>query len=193
MAAIQAEGLKSSSMTTVTAFALKWLVSPDGGIRLGFRIAGFVAAFMLLLVARVVSKLAQRALTRAEGLSTLLKDFLQRTARIATIVLGLLVVLSMMGVDMGPVFAVVDGASFIIAFAMQSTLSNFAAGLMIMVYKRFDIGHFVTLAGVSGTVHEVSLVSTTLYTPDNQTITIPNGNVWGSIITNVTVNDTRSY
>lgn len=192
MAAVTTDGIKSSSVKTMTTLALKWLVSPEGGIRLGFMAIGFVAAFLILLIiARTVSRLVKRGLERVAGLSTLLKNFLQRSAFIATIVLGLLVVLSMMGVDMGPVFAIVGGASFIIAFAMQSTLSNFAAGLMIMIYKPFDVGHFVTLAGVSGTVHEVSLVSTTLYTPDNQTITIPNGNAWGSIITNVTANDTR--
>lgn len=192
MAAITTDGIKSSSAKTMTSLALKWLVSPEGGIRLGFLAIGFVVAFLILLiVARTVSRLVKRGLGPVVGLSTLLKNFLQRSAFIATIALGLLVVLSMMGVDMGPVFAIVGGASFIIAFAMQSTLSNFAAGLMIMIYKPFDVGHFVTLAGVSGTVHEVSLVSTTLYTPDNQTITIPNGNAWGSIITNVTANDTR--
>jgi small conductance mechanosensitive channel len=192
MSAIFAEGVKTTNAATVASLALKWLTSPDGGIAFGLKAATLVAAFLvLLLVARTVSRLVKRALNRATGLSTLLKDFLQRFTQFATIVLGVLVVLAMLGVNMGPVFAVVGGASFIIAFAMQSTLSNFAAGLMIMVYKPFDVGHYVTLAGVSGTVKEVSLVSTTLHTPDNQAITIPNGNVWGSIITNVTANDTR--
>ena len=192
MSAVTAEGIKSTDASTMLAIAGKWLTSPEGGVALGFRILGLLVAFIVLLfVARFAASLAGRGLTRVAGLSTLLKNFLKRTVYIGTLVLGLLVVLSMMGVDMGPVFAVVGGASFIIAFAMQSTLSNFAAGLMIMIYKPFDVGNFVTLAGVSGTVKEVSLVSTTLATPDNQVITIPNGNVWGSIITNVTVNDTR--
>jgi len=82
------------------------------------------------------------------------------------------------------VLALVGGGSFIMAFALQSTLSNFAAGLMIMIYKPFDVGNFVTLAGVSGTVKAVNLVSTTLLSPDNQEIVIPNGSVWNSIIAN---------
>ncbi|MEZ5566263.1 MAG: mechanosensitive ion channel family protein [Gammaproteobacteria bacterium] len=192
MSAISAEGIKAVDFSALSALAMKWLKSPDGGIKFGIKVLGFIIAFLVLLfVARQVSRLVKRGLARASGLSTLLKDFLQRATFVATVVFGLLLVLSMMGVSMGPVFAVVGGASFIIAFAMQSTLSNFAAGLMIMIYKPFDVGHFVTLAGVSGTVKEVSLVSTTLSTPDNQTIMIPNGNVWGSIITNVTANDTR--
>jgi small conductance mechanosensitive channel len=192
MGAITAEGIKSTSAETMAALALEWLTSADGGIRFGLSAAALLAAIVVLLfVARIVSRLMKRVLDRAPGLSTLLKTFLERFAQVATVVLGLLVVLSMMGVNMGPVFAVVGGASFIIAFAMQSTLSNFAAGLMIMVYKPFDVGHFVTLAGVSGTVKDVSLVSTTLHTPDNQAITIPNSSVWGSTITNVSANDTR--
>jgi len=192
MSAVTTEGIKTTDASTMLSIARNWITSPEGGIALAFRLAGLVAAFFLLLVvAKSVSSLAARGLTRVSGLSTLLKNFLTKTAFVGTLVLGLLVVLSMMGVDMGPVFAVVGGASFIIAFAMQSTLSNFAAGLMIMIYKPFDVGNYVNVAGVAGTVKEVSLVSTTLATPDNQVITVPNGNVWGSIITNVTVNETR--
>ncbi len=190
--AVTTEGIKTTDASTMLSIARDWITSPEGGIALAFRSAGLAVAFFLLLIAaKSVASLAARGLTRVSGLSTLLKNFLTRTAFVGTLVLGLLVVLSMMGVDMGPVFAVVGGASFIIAFAMQSTLSNFAAGLMIMIYKPFDVGNYVNVAGVAGTVKEVSLVSTTLSTPDNQLITVPNGNVWGSIITNVTVNETR--
>jgi small conductance mechanosensitive channel len=192
MNAVTTEGIKHSNVSTMLNYAGKWLTSREGGVALGLRVLGLAVAFLVLLfVARIVSSLVRRAVARLPDLSTLLANFLVKAAFVATVVLGLLVVLTMMGVNMAPVFAVVGGASFIIAFAMQSTLSNFAAGLMIMIYKPFDVGNFVTLAGVSGTVKAVNLVSTTLTTPDNQTITIPNSNVWGSIITNVTVNDTR--
>jgi small conductance mechanosensitive channel len=192
MNAVTTEGIKHSNVSTILNYAGKWVTSREGGIALGLKILGFVTAFLVLLfVARILSSLVRRAVARLPDLSTLLANFLVKAAFVATVVLGLLVVLTMMGVNMAPVFAVVGGASFILAFAMQSTLSNFAAGLMIMIYKPFDVGNFVTLAGVSGTVKAVNLVSTTLTTPDNQTITIPNSNVWGSIITNVTVNDTR--
>jgi small conductance mechanosensitive channel len=192
MEAVMVEGVKSADLSTLMGAAGKWLVSAEGGVALGLKLLGLVVAFFVLLfVAKFVASLVRRAVKRVPNLSTLLANFLVRASFVATLILGLLTVLAMMGVDMGPVFAVVGGASFIVAFALQSTLSNFAAGLMIMIYKPFDVGNFVTLAGVSGTVKEVSLVSTTLATPDNQVITIPNGNVWGSIITNVTVNDTR--
>jgi small conductance mechanosensitive channel len=192
MEAVTVEGVKNADVSSLMGAAGKWLVSAEGGVALGLKLLGLVVAFFVLLfVAKFVASLVRRAVKRVPNLSTLLAHFLVRASFVATLILGLLTVLAMMGVDMGPVFAVVGGASFIVAFALQSTLSNFAAGLMIMIYKPFDVGNYVTLAGVSGTVREVSLVSTTLTTPDNQIITIPNGNVWGSIITNVTVNDTR--
>ena len=192
MTAVTQEGIKASNLSTLLNYAGKWMTSREGGVALGLKVLGLVIAFLVLLfVARIVASLVRRGVARVPDLSTLLANFLVKAAFVTTVVLGLLVVLTMMGVSMAPVFAVVGGASFIIAFAMQSTLSNFAAGLMIMIYRPFDVGHYVTLAGVSGTVKAVNLVSTTLTTPDNQTITIPNSNVWGSIITNVTVNDTR--
>jgi len=85
----------------------------------------------------------------------------------------------------------VGGASFIIAFALQETLGNLAAGLMIMINRPFDEGDYVQLAGLGGTVKHVSVVSTTVTTPDNQVIVIPNSKVWGDVITNVTASDTR--
>jgi small conductance mechanosensitive channel len=100
-------------------------------------------------------------------------------------------VLSTLGVDITPLFALVGGASIILAFAMQDTLSNLASGLMIMIYRPFDEGDFVDVGGVAGTVKTTNIVATTVTTPDNQVIVIPNKNVWGNIITNVTASDTR--
>lgn len=192
ISAVTTGGVRTTDSMTLLTVAGDWLVSRDGGIALALRAAGLVVAFLVLLIlARFVTALVRRALSRVQSLSMLLRSFLAKAAFVATLVVGLLVVLSMMGVHMGPAFAVLGGASFIIAFAMQSTLSNFAAGLMIMIYKPFDVGNYVTVGGESGTVKEVSLVSTTLATPDNQVITVPNSGVWGSVITNVTVNDTR--
>jgi hypothetical protein len=108
-----------------------------------------------------------------------------------TIAFGLMVVLAALGVNITPLFALVGGASFIIAFALQETLGNLAAGLMIMINRPFDEGDYVLVAGLGGTVKHVSVVSTTVTTPDNQVIVIPNSKVWGDVITNVTASDTR--
>jgi small conductance mechanosensitive channel len=102
-----------------------------------------------------------------------------------------MVVLAALGVNVTPLFALVGGASFILAFAMQNTLGNLAAGLMIMINRPFDEGDYVSVGGVAGTVRNVSIVSTTVVTPDNQIVVVPNSSVWGNVITNATASETR--
>jgi small conductance mechanosensitive channel len=190
--AVYAEQIKATGIAALWTQFGDWLLSADGGLALLVKIVIVVLAFVVLwVVAMIVSRVARKALSRVPNVSVLLTNFLTTIAFWVTIVAGLLVVLAALGANIAGVLALVGGASFIIAFAMQNTLSNFAAGLMIMIYRPFDVGNYVTVAGVSGTVKEVSLVSTTVTTPDNQVIIIPNGNVWGSVITNVTGSDTR--
>lgn len=190
--AVYADQVKATGIVALWREFVEWLFSAEGGLTLLLK-AGVVLVALVALwsVASVVSRLVRRAVARLATLSDLLKNFVVRAAFWVTIGAGLMVVLGALGANLGGVLALVGGASFIIAFAMQTTLSNFAAGIMIMVYRPFDVGNFVTVAGVSGTVKAVSLVSTTITTPDNQVNVIPNSNVWGSVITNVTVNDTR--
>ncbi len=171
---------------------LKWLVSPEGGVGIGFRIAIIAGSlFGLFIVARIVRAWARIAFNRVPNLSKLLKSFLVMAVYWLTIAFGLMVVLAALGVNITPLFALVGGASFIIAFALQETLGNLAAGLMIMINRPFDEDDYVLVAGLGGTVKHVSVVSTTVTTPDNQVIVIPNSKVWGDVITNVTASDTR--
>ena len=189
---VYAEQIKATGPLLFWKVFVHWLFSPEGGVALLVKIAIFVVVlFVLWSVARIVSGIARRALARVPGISQLLRKFLASLAFWVTLGAGVLVMLAALGANIAGVIALVGGASFIVAFAMQSTLSNFAAGLMIMIYRPFDVGNYVTVAGVSGTVKEVSLVSTTVVTPDNQVIVIPNANVWGSVITNVTGSETR--
>jgi small conductance mechanosensitive channel len=103
----------------------------------------------------------------------------------------MIIALSLFGINMTPLLAVFGGASFVVGFAMQSTLSNLASGLLLMITKPFDVGDAVDAAGVSGTVKNVSIVSTTILTFDNQVIVVPNTKVWESVITNVNASDIR--
>ena len=83
------------------------------------------------------------------------------------------------------------GASFILAFAFQDTLGNLASGLMIMINQPFDEGDYIEVGGVGGTVKNVNMVGTTVATPDNRIIVVPNKNVWGNVIVNATASETR--
>ena len=169
-----------------------WVLASDGGIGIVVRIAVLVAALIALLaVARIVRHSVRMRIGRIPNISKLLQGFILMVIYWLTIAVGLMLVLAALGVDVTPLFAVLGGASFILAFALQDTLSNLAAGLMIMVTRPFDEGDYVELGAISGTVRKVSITRTTLVTPDNQVIQIPNGTVWGDIITNVNASDTR--
>ena len=106
-------------------------------------------------------------------------------------VVGALVALSALGVEIGPMMAALGAGGFIVGFALQETLGSFASGLMIMVYRPFDVDDYVSVAGVEGKVREMSLVSTTLLTIDNKVLVIPNKKAWGDTIVNFTGQESR--
>ena len=189
---IVVEETRTADTQTLAKQALAWLTSPKGGIALGIDIAVVAASFLgLLFVARIIRAAARRWIGRVPNLSKLLQSFLVMVVYWLVMAFGLMIVLSALGIDITPVFALVGGASFILAFAFQETLGNLAAGLMIMINRPFDEGDFVDVGGTAGTVKAVSVVATTVTTPDNQVIVIPNSKVWGNIITNVTTSPQR--
>ncbi|MEM9827197.1 MAG: mechanosensitive ion channel domain-containing protein, partial [Planctomycetota bacterium] len=100
-------------------------------------------------------------------------------------------VLSKMGAPLGGLAAMLAAAGFAIGLAFQGTLSNFASGVLMLVFRPFKVGDFVSAAGVSGTVHEIDLFTTTLDTPDNRRIIVPNGAIAGGTIENVSFNPHR--
>lgn len=184
--------VRKSDWHTLTQRGLDWVSASDGGLSWIANVAIFLAALVgLFFVAGIVRRAANSAINRVPHLSQLLQSFLIVAVYWATIAVGLMVVVTAMGFDITPLFAVIGGASFIVAFAMQDTLGNLASGLMIMINRPFDEGDFVDIAGTSGTVRSVSIVATKVTTPDNQVIVIPNNKVWGNIIRNVTTSPTR--
>ncbi|TWT97441.1 mechanosensitive ion channel family protein [Neorhodopirellula pilleata] len=95
-------------------------------------------------------------------------------------------VLSKLGAPLGGLAAMLAAAGFAIGLAFQGTLSNFAAGVLMLVFRPFKVGDFVTAAGVSGKVNEIDLFTTTLDTPDNRRIIVPNSSIAGGTIENMT-------
>lgn len=105
--------------------------------------------------------------------------------------IGIVVGLSTIGVNVGALVAVIGGGTFILGFALQDTLANFANGVMLMVYRPFDVGDAVEVGGISGSVDSVSLVNTHIRSWDNKIIIVPNKSVWGQVITNISGADRR--
>ena len=158
-------------------------------------LAKMVVVVLVLLAAwalgRVASRLTRRALASRAGVSQLLRDFLVTMVRRLFLLLGLVVALTHFGFPIGPTLAGLGVAGFIVGFALQDTLSNFAAGMMILVYRPFDVGDVVEAGGVLGKVHGMSLVSTSILTFDNQKMIVPNNKIWGDVIKNITAETIR--
>jgi small conductance mechanosensitive channel len=158
-----------------------------------FRIGLFV---LILVVARMFGKFAARVVGRALAaeavpLSNLMQAFFVKLTLNLVFLFGVLIALSQIGVNLGPVLAGLGIAGFIVGFALQDTLSNFASGMMILLYRPYDIGDVVEAAGVSGKVHNMNLVSTTIVTFDNQKLVVPNNKIWGDVIRNVNAAENR--
>lgn len=143
---------------------------------------------------RTLSNLVRGAVRRAVrhwNASELMRRTVTRITANSVMVIGFAVILTQLGVQVGPLLAGFGIAGVVIGFAMQSTLSNFAAGGMILTNQPFDIGDEIEVAGVSGIVKKMTLVSTTILTADNQTLIIPNSSVWGGVIRNRTAQPNR--
>ena len=158
-----------------------------------FRLLLFIA---VLLVFRILSRITKRVVRAASErssleLSELLKNILVSTSGGIVMTVGVLMALSQVGISLGPMLAGLGMAGFIIGFALQDTLGNFAAGSMILIYRPFDVDDFVEVTGASGLVKKMNLVSTTIVTFDNQTLVVPNSKIWGDVIKNVTAQKER--
>ena len=164
-----------------------WLKSEEGGLRWVWNIAKFlltIAAFYILSL--IMGKAVEKMIGTSRRVSTLLRDFLYKAVRRTVIMVGVIMALAALEINIGPVMAVIGAAGFVIAFALQGTLSNFASGIMILMYRPFDVGDIVDAGGVTGRVKSTNLVSTHIRTFDNKSMIVPNNEIWGGVITNST-------
>ena len=167
-------------------------MSDEGGIYWLINLAKFLAIiFIAMFISKLLSRGARKALEHTPSNSQLLNDFIANIIHKVVMLIGVLVALAALDVNVAPIMAMVGAAGFVVAFALQGTLSNFASGLMIMLYRPYDIGDVVDVAGIIGTVQSMTLVSTSIVTADNRLMVVPNNSIWGNIITNVTHSDTR--
>jgi len=168
-----------------------WLKAEEGGIRWG---KNFVAFFLILTVTFVLSRalgwFAARA-ARIGSHSDLLEETVGGLVRKGVFLVGFVIALSALEVNTTPLMAALGGAALVIGLALQGTLANFAAGLLIVAYRPFDRGNVVEAGGVLGKVRKMSMLTTTIVTPDNKKVVVPNGAIWNGTITNLTGMPTR--
>jgi small conductance mechanosensitive channel len=167
-----------------------WVTSPEGGGRAVKRSLSFLFwVVVTLLLGRLVTKVVSRAAGRIPGVSQLLRSFLANASRAAVYVTGGVIALSHLGVNAAPLAAALGATGFIVGFALKDTLGNYASGVMILIYRPYDIGHTVTAGGVSGVIESMNLVATVFRTADRQKVIVPNSKIWSGTITNASAKD----
>ncbi|WP_447971060.1 mechanosensitive ion channel family protein [Nitrospira sp. M1] len=168
----------------------------DQGIRLlttyGLKIIG---AILILIVGRFAASWVSQAvdswLQKSGKVDETLRPFFASSARYIVLIITVLAVLSQFGIETTSLIAVLGAASLAIGLALQGTLSNVAAGVMLLIFRPFKVGDYVEAAGIAGTVKSITLLVTELATPDNVQILAPNSQVWGTIVKNYSFHQTR--
>lgn len=181
-----------NDISATRAIILGWLKSPEGGVRWGKSILYFIVILILAKILAIITEsLTRRTLAMNKKCGDLLRNFLVHVVGKIVMIIGIVVALSKLGINIGPLVAGIGAIGFIVGFALQGTLGNFAAGMMILMHRPYDVGDVVSAAGITGYVQSMNLNTTTIKTFDNQIVVVPNGSIWGDNITNITGSDTR--
>lgn len=190
--ALTGVALEVTSATGLWQMFAGWLVAEQGGKRWAWNLVRFIVILLVSYFgASILANFVRRGASRVKGVSQLLINFLSSFTKQLAMVVGFIVGLAALEIDITPLIAAVGAAGFVVAFALQGTLSNFASGLLILAYRPFDVGDVIEAGGVSGTVDSVSLFSTHIRTFDNKLMIVPNNDIWGGTITNATASTTR--
>jgi small conductance mechanosensitive channel len=154
-------------------------------------IGGIVILIAGWMFAKWASAVTRRMLAKSDKVDAMVRGFIANIVKYVIMAAVLIAVLNQFGVETTSLIAVLGAAGLAIGLALQGTLSNVAAGVMLLIFRPFTIGQYVQVAGQGGTVKEVSLFTTELATPDNVQVIIPNASVWGSAVVNYSHHDTR--
>ena len=177
---------------TVDAAILAKLADMAGDLAINLTIAALIFV-VTLFVARWASGVTRRVLGRMRAFrhdQTVL-SFAAQVVRVVVIIIGLIAVLQRLGVQTTSIIAVLGAASLAVGLALQGTLSNVAAGVMLLVLRPYRVGEVIDLNGVAGTVKRLDLFTTTLSNADNHRITVPNAKVLSDVVINLTGQKTR--
>lgn len=161
------------------------------GVEFGINV---VTALLIFIVGRWAVGLFTRALSRLmrkQEVDATLQSFVGNFVRMVLLVFVVIAAISALGVQTTSFIAVLGAAGLAVGLALQGSLSNFAAGVLIVLFRPYRVGDYVEAAGIGGTVEGVQILTTTFVTPDNRRIIVPNSQVMNSVITNYSVNDTR--
>jgi len=157
----------------------------------GLRVLGALATIIIgIWLAKILSKSLGKVLNKKSVDQTLVK-FIVSLVKIALITFVIISAASQVGIQTASFVAVIGAAGLAIGFALQGSLSNLAAGVMLIIFKPIKVGDFIEGGGATGSVDSVGIFITTLHTPDNKVVFIPNSTLTGGNITNYSANDKR--
>jgi len=157
----------------------------------GPRLLGAIAVMVVgWMVSKSISGLIRKGMARGNVDSTLI-GFVTNLSYMALMVLVVISALGQLGVNTTSFAAVIAAAGLEIGFALQGSLGNFAAGVMLILFRPFKAGDFIEAGGVAGVVEDVQVFATIILTPDNKEITVPNGAITGGAIVNYSSRPTR--
>ena len=178
---MQSEGLDYEALAAAAAEIISsW----------GLRVVGAIAFLSVgWLAAKAIRGTVRRAASRK--LDPTLVPFVSNLVYYLLLTFVILAVLSLFGIQTTSFIAVLGAVGLAIGLSLQGTLSNFASGVMLLIFRPFKAGDFVEAGGVSGKVQEIGIFSSTLHSPDNVKIIVPNSVVFGSTIKNYSANETR--
>jgi small conductance mechanosensitive channel len=163
----------------------------QNGVDLLLNLLAAAAIFLIgRWVAKIIANLVYRAMNRAKVDNTLSK-FVKNLLYMALLVFVIIAALGRLGVQTGSFIAIIGAAGLAIGLALQGSLSNFAAGVLLVIFKPFKVGDFAEVGGATGMIKEIQIFTTILNTPDNRRVIIPNAQVTGGNIINYTANGTR--
>ncbi len=153
-----------------------------------------VIALVIFLVGRFIAKkitnVIRKLMEKANWDVTLVK-FLGNMIYILLLFVVLIITLQTLGIDTTSFIAILGAATLAIGFALKDNLSNFAAGVMLLIFRPFEVGHFVEAGGAAGVVEEIGVFNTKIRTGDNKLIYVPNSSIVGGNIVNYSAKDTR--
>jgi small conductance mechanosensitive channel len=163
----------------------------DLGIDLGIKVATALAIFLIgkfliKILVRGISKVMQK-----QGVDKTLETFICNLVRISLMVVVVIAAIGAIGIQTTSFIAIFGAAGLAVGLALQGSLSNFASGVLIVLFRPYRVGDFIEAAGIAGSVEQVQILTTILKTGDNKQIIVPNSQVMDSIITNYSANDTR--
>jgi len=168
-----------------------WTMIQTTGVDFGINV---ITAIVIFFVGKWIVALVIKGLMKAMqkgDIDTTLRRFIGNLARMLLMLFVIIAAINALGVQTASMIALVGAAGLAVGLALQGSLSNFAAGVLIVLFRPYKVGDWIEGGGVSGAVEEVQILTTVLKTGDNKRVIIPNSQIMGSTITNYSANETR--